>query len=567
MEDSADEGVFVGTNIDDDDSPGIQDRSTPGASSHNDMIEMRIDVHPHSSTSLLASVKLQRAGGDGEARIFRHDGGSNYTEVTNTLDLTQDIHANDGTLTVYCEGVQVGHAIYELEVEFSSGFTCTDRVLVHVLEFEWIELSVQPGTLDASGVSITALGVNDGVGDPVPPMPTSEYGGTMGGYPDSFGAPGSEGGFAGPPEGSGFDVLQEPFHVCDTKFTTVEQGEEAANAMLLRMEATTCEYTEEYTLLETPHTAGLFVDENDKLAIRVFEYHPEAMQSQVSASFELSSTIFGRLEILDVKKVKDKETFASEHVEINLSGVNAGDADQADTIQAELASSLTGSHEALLTETGPNTNAYKSENGALSVKIVREHTNPETGRRDLTVSVSSTQLDIAGRLVDAMETEAASGRFSTSAISSDVQEPDITDASTSSSTSSSISASSAIGAGNWWKPRCDISPSPSGGSYKLDVLIRLCPDGGSGDPVPLDTNHVMQAHQQHSGSITTNGTTVRIKPIGLASDQDPDDGQYWYPVQNGGYYVVCEPDDIIEVVSKANPDNEPIARFKVVQNS
>jgi hypothetical protein len=233
------------------------------------------------------------------------------------------------------------------------------------------------------------------------------------------GQPGGEGGFGGPPTGSEFGRLSDPFTV--KNYELIDNGSGSSRTLKLTMLSNVSAWSNDYVLTEQGVNSDIFADEEDGLAVRrVLEQNvADSAKGPDRETVLMASVAFGAERIMTVYKPQNGSVYEAERVtvEIEMSALPATNV--ADTITVTVVSSLRPGlvETGVLVETSVDSLVFARSDGELKMQIVRITDKDATGADDLTAVLSSKALEISGSTVDAMETGAKSLVFRTDAIS------------------------------------------------------------------------------------------------------------------------------------------------------
>jgi hypothetical protein len=233
------------------------------------------------------------------------------------------------------------------------------------------------------------------------------------------GQPGGEGGFGGPPTGSEFGRLSDPFTV--KNYELIDNGSGSSRTLKLTMLSNVSAWSNDYVLTEQGVNSDIFSDEEDGLAVRrVLEQNvADSAKGLDRETVLMASVAFGAERIMTVYKPQNGSVYEAERVtvEIEMSALPATNV--ADTITVTVVSSLRPGlvETGVLVETSVDSLVFARSDGELKMQIVRITDKDATGADDLTAVLSSKALEISGSTVDAMETGAKSLVFRTDAIS------------------------------------------------------------------------------------------------------------------------------------------------------
>jgi len=307
------------------------------------------------------------------------------------------------TVTLYAEAVKISQKIADKRILFKvqpderTGFIAADAVRLSAYEFR-VVWGVYNSPWKEAGFG--ALGATN---TPV-----------LGGVP---GEPGGQGGFGGPPEGSGFTRFVDPFRIEDFKLE--DAGASATGRITLKIFSNVSSWSSNFVLTEIGTNAAVYADEEDSLAIRLFDQYSIAGRKSTNAmNMFVASMAFGAQRLMTVYQPPDTNTFESEHLELVVTMSGLPDAGATNVINAVLKSSLMP--DVILTnelvETGTNSLVFESGDKSCSVSFVRLTGNGGTNRNDFTATVKSDLLEVSGQSVDAIETAANSLVFRTDAL-------------------------------------------------------------------------------------------------------------------------------------------------------
>lgn len=230
------------------------------------------------------------------------------------------------------------------------------------------------------------------------------------------GKPGGPGGFGGPPEDSGMTFLMDPYRIVDFVHTVNPDGPDTVTLTLVSNVAE--DWTRDYELVEKdPNRYG---NDEDFLALEILEEDPTDVMTIEKKVIEIASTEFGiirEMELFETEAASD--TFRSRSLELVVTMDALPDPSIIDTLDATVTSSLLPGeeHNEELTETGPDTYEFQSEDGTLKIVFIRFGDDEEwRGDYDVdyfTAKVTSDLLDIDEEPVDAIETAESSLEFRT----------------------------------------------------------------------------------------------------------------------------------------------------------
>jgi len=233
------------------------------------------------------------------------------------------------------------------------------------------------------------------------------------------GQPGGEGGFGGPPTGSEFGRLTDPFTV--KNYELMDNGPGSNRTLRLTLISNVSAWSNDYVLTEQGVDSDIFADEEDGLAVRrVLEQNvADSAKGPDRETVLLASVAFGAERLMTVYKPENGSVYESERVtvEIEMSALPATNV--ADTITVTVVSSLRPGlvETGVLEETSIDSLVFARADGELKMQIVRMTDRDTTGADDLTAVLTSKALELSGSTVDAMETGAESLVFTTDAIS------------------------------------------------------------------------------------------------------------------------------------------------------
>ena len=333
--------------------------------------------------------------------------------------------------------------------------------------------------LTTSGIKVMWIKENS-------PWAKANYGGIEepieppGGVP---GEPGGAGGFGGPPAGSGFGRLQDPF---TAQNFLVEDGAPGSNrTMRLRLVSNVSEWTNDYALVETASNSWIFADAEDSLAVRlVLDQTREGSQKgTVRQTVLMASMAFGSQRMMTLYQKPGTNTYESERLTLAMQMPQTPSADAVDTVTVTVASSLLPgvTDTGVLVETGTNSLTFERADGKLRVQFTRWTAGSSTNRADVTALVTSDALEAPGLMVDAIETSTNTLSFSTAALHN------------SGGPGSGPGATRYVAIGSLWVPVCavplkngqpDFPPYWTGTTLPCEVL-RMRPVGNEIYPAPL----------------------------------------------------------------------------------
>jgi len=230
------------------------------------------------------------------------------------------------------------------------------------------------------------------------------------------GEPGGAGGFGGPPEGSGFGSLANPFTVADLVVTDTVDTDPGVMTLVLRSNVS--DWDAAYQLQETSAGSRTFVDDGDTLAVRVLSTGSDSQGGVSYLAAQVVSMAFGaRRTMLLHRASETPDTYESERLRIVLQMQQMPDPSIVDQLSVVLQSSIKeGSDTGTLMETAPDSMVFTNPGSTLAVTLARVTEHGDTAVDDMTVRVSSDLLGTMGT-VDAIETTPASLEFRTDAIS------------------------------------------------------------------------------------------------------------------------------------------------------
>jgi hypothetical protein len=265
-----------------------------------------------------------------------------------------------------------------------------------------------------SGIQVTVVWVNDSLqeADLLPILSDED----IQPFNHDPGTPGGPGGFGGPPTGSGLTALADPFKI---EVLHVSHGDDVGpTEMSLTLISNVSSFEQHVILTETAQGSHIFVDEDDSLAIQIMKDSSHDPDKVDRMELFVASVTFGARRTMAVFETgEDTETYASAHLELEITMAGLPDPSSIDVISATLSSDLESEVVSdTLTETAPNTLIFENHDKTLQIAIDRITGNGYAARDDLTAFVTSDRLNIKDAEIDAMETGSDTLDFRTAAL-------------------------------------------------------------------------------------------------------------------------------------------------------
>ncbi|HJW30325.1 MAG TPA: hypothetical protein VJ508_13930 [Saprospiraceae bacterium] len=245
------------------------------------------------------------------------------------------------------------------------------------------------------------------------PIPSEEVNAPFAHNP---GEPGGQGGFGGPPAGSGFGALSDPFRIENLQVN--DQGNILAGTMTLTLASNVSPWSKDYTLTETSADSNVYVDSEDSLAVQVIKPSADLAGNVDQIELFVTSMAFGSRRTMVVFETgPDTKVYASEHLQLVVTMTDLPDPGTVESINATLTSNLkTDTSSGVLTETSADSLVFENPDKSFSITFIRITSVGPSAKDDFTALVTSQTLQVSEAEVDAIETGVATLEFRTDAL-------------------------------------------------------------------------------------------------------------------------------------------------------